>query len=87
MPPTIQLYVYMHECGHQMVGRSEMSADCYAVRQGKREGWLEQQGLEAICAFFKNNVSGGDSAHPPGPERCAAMQACFDKAAGGRGRR
>jgi len=78
LPPIVQLYVYEHECGHQLRGRSETKADCYAVERGRRAGWLTSDGVEAICAFFAAHPT--DSVHPPGPERCAAMAQCFEKA-------
>jgi hypothetical protein len=77
----VQLYVYEHECGHQMHGASETRADCYAMQRGRRDGWLTPEGLAEICEVFKGHPT-GDSLHPPGPERCAAMTKCFEKAAG-----
>lgn len=72
---ALRLYVYAHECGHQIYGASETKADCYAVRRGRKAGWLTQAGLEEICHFFKDHPGG--YAHPPGPERCAVMIQCF----------
>lgn len=78
LPPTVRLFVYEHECGHQLMGRSELKADCYAVQRGRRTGWLTAEGLMEICAFFRDHPS--DSVHPPGPERCVYMSQCFEKA-------
>lgn len=78
LPESVRLWVYAHECGHQVYGTRETRADCYAVQRGRREGWLEQAGLNQICAFLRNHP--GDWVHPAGPKRCAAMVQCFRKA-------
>jgi len=75
---AVRLYVYAHECGHQIYGPREIRADCYAVERGKREGWLDSDGMGEICAFLAPKP--GDWVHPPGPKRCEIMRACFDKA-------
>lgn len=76
IPPVIRLYAYGHECGHEMRGTSEAAADCYAAADGRKAGWLDAKGIEAICAFWKPQRH--DSMHLPGPERCALMQRCFE---------
>lgn len=76
LPTPVQLYIYAHECGHLIYGPKEIQADCYAIKRGRREGWLNRDGLEDICAFFQDHP--GDYAHPPGPERCQIMTRCFD---------
>jgi len=75
LPLTLKHYVFGHECGHQYVGRDELAADCYAVRQGRREGWLDEKGVDEICGFIGR--AKGDATHPPGPKRCANIRACF----------
>ena len=40
---TVRLFVFHHECGHHHVGGSETGADCWAVKQGVRQGWLDRQ--------------------------------------------
>ena len=75
---AIRLYVYAHECGHQKYGAKETKADCYAVKRGKREGWLTREGMDEICTFLEPHP--GDWVHPPGPKRCEIMAKCFDKA-------
>jgi len=79
LPMTLKRYVYAHECAHQYVGRGELAADCYAVRQGRREGWLDEDGIKKICDFIGR--AKGDATHPPGPRRCAHIRACFTKQA------
>jgi len=75
LPDAVRLYVYAHECGHQIHGASEPRADCYAVKRGRREGWLNRDGLRQICEFLKDHP--GDHVHPPGPVRCKKMIKCF----------
>ena len=75
---AVRLYVYTHECGHQVYGPRETRADCYAVERGKREGWLDATGVDEICAFLQHRP--GDWVHPPGPKRCEIMRACYSKA-------
>lgn len=75
LPEAVRLYVYAHECGHQIYGPRETKADCYAVRRGVRQGWLKKSGMDEICHFLKDLP--GDYVHPPGPKRCKAMTQCF----------
>jgi hypothetical protein len=82
-PPLVQRLVFLHECGHQYVGTDENAADCYAVEAGKRQGWLTQAGLAQACKALWHTL--GDGAHLAGPERCAALQACYDLAPGPHG--
>ncbi len=77
LPMTLKRYVYAHECGHQYVGRGELAADCYAVRAGRREGWLDQSGVNEICGFIGR--ARASDRHPPGPERCAHIRTCFSE--------
>jgi hypothetical protein len=85
LPEAVRLYVYAHECGHQIYGPNEPRADCYAVRRGKREGWLTGEGMKQICSFLKDHP--GDYVHPPGPVRCEKMMKCFDPKTPQRARR
>ena len=77
LPKAVRLYVYAHECGHQVHGRSEPRADCYAVKRGRREGWLDRDGLTQVCEFLEDHP--GDYVHPPGPVRCETMVKCFNQ--------
>jgi hypothetical protein len=72
---TVRLFVYHHECGHHKVGGSELGADCWAVKQGVRDGWLDREGLAHICRSFGNGPS--TSTHPSGASRCASLNRCF----------
>lgn len=82
LPLTLKRYAYKHECGHQYVGYNEGEADCHAIRQGRREGWLNTAALDEICAFISR--SKGDSAHAFGVRRCAMMRRCFERSGTGR---
>jgi hypothetical protein len=75
LPPMVQWLIYYHECGHILFGPGETSADCYAVRRARREGWLNSQGLEEICAVF--NIAGHGPVHPDPEGRCSQLRQCF----------
>jgi hypothetical protein len=72
---TVRLFVYHHECGHHKVGGSELGADCWAVKQGVRDGWLSREGLTQVCRSFGNSPP--TSTHPSGANRCANLNRCF----------
>lgn len=72
---TVQLFVFHHECGHHRAGDSELGADCWAVGQGVRHGWLDTRGLSQVCASFENAPE--TSTHPSGKRRCANLDRCF----------
>lgn len=82
MSPTLKRYAYAHECGHQYAGYDEGEADCYGIRQGKHDGWLDATALEEICAFISR--SKGDAAHAVGLRRCEMMRQCYARARTGR---
>lgn len=82
LPLTLKRYAYAHECGHQYVGYDEGEADCYAVRRGRREGWLDARAMDEICAFI--NRSKGDGAHALGTRRCRMMRQCLARSRTGR---
>jgi hypothetical protein len=79
-PPTVRLFVYHHECGHHHVGGDEVAADCWAARQGARQGWLGPAGIEQICRSFGNRPA--TVTHPSGASRCASLRRCFAEATG-----
>jgi hypothetical protein len=72
---TVRLFVYHHECGHHHVGGNELAADCWAVKAGVREGWLDREGLGQVCRSFGNGPA--TSTHPAGASRCASLNRCF----------
>lgn len=77
-PELVRLFVYHHECGHHLVGGSELKADCHAVEQGVRDGWLDRQGLDAVCRSFGNEPA--SLTHPSGQKRCKNIERCFASA-------
>ncbi len=79
LPTTVKFYVYAHECGHQFVGRNEEAADCFAVKRGRRYGWLNAQGMAQICSFISKLK--GDGEHDAGTVRCEKMRVCYRDAA------
>jgi hypothetical protein len=72
---AVRLFVFHHECGHHHVGSSEIGADCWAVKQGVRQGWLGQQGIEQVCRSFGNRAA--TPTHPSSADRCASLRQCF----------
>ena len=80
MAPVNQRIIFLHECGHQFIGDSEIKADCWAVRKAKRQGWLNRKNFETVCRMMRG-LPGGPY-HPPGPTRCRAMRRCFAAAPG-----
>jgi hypothetical protein len=77
LPRQVQWLIYYHECGHILFGPSETSADCYAIKRATREGWLNEQGLDEICAVF--NIAGHGPVHPDPEVRCNQLRQCFVK--------
>jgi hypothetical protein len=78
-PQTVRLFVFYHECGHHHVGGNELKADCWAVGEGVREGWLDRKGLTQVCASF--NDAPPTPTHPSGRARCGNLDRCFASAA------
>ncbi len=74
-PAIVRLFVFHHECGHHHVGGSELGADCWAVKQGVRQGWLDRSGLQQICRSFGNGPA--TRTHPSGASRCASLEQCY----------
>ena len=77
LPRPVQWLIYYHECGHILFGPSETSADCYALRRARREGWLSKQALDDVCALF--NIAGHGPMHPYPEARCGELRQCFAK--------
>ena len=75
---TVRLFVFYHECGHHHVGGSETGADCWAAKQGVRQGWLKREALTDVCRSFGNGPA--TSTHPAGAVRCSSLQQCFTTA-------
>jgi hypothetical protein len=72
---AVRLFVFHHECGHHNVGRSEIGADCWAVKQGVSQGWFDHQAIEQVCGSFGDFPA--SATHPSGARRCANLRQCF----------
>ena len=72
---VVRLFVFHHECGHHNVGRNEIGADCWAVKQGVLQGWFNNKALEQVCGSFGNSPA--SATHPSGARRCASLRQCF----------
>ncbi|WP_436638038.1 hypothetical protein [Microbaculum sp. FT89] len=70
-----RLFVYTHECSHQLYGPGEARADCYAAKRGKAEGWLRPADIEQVCRIFPHKSKSPD--HADRTDRCAAIKACY----------
>lgn len=71
-PPIVQWFVFYHECGHLNVGPSEMNSDAYALMRVQKDGLLNAEALQLICAFFGD--APGTDTHPSGRRRCDALK-------------
>jgi hypothetical protein len=85
LPAAVRLFVFHHECGHHHVGGSELKADCWAVRRGVDDGWLDGNAVKAICASFHDAPA--TPTHPSGARRCHNVDQCFATAVAARDRR
>jgi hypothetical protein len=74
-PKTVRLFVFTHECGHLSVGDSELGADCWAVKRGVSEGWLDRKGLDQVCRSFDGAPE--TDTHPSAARRCRNLDRCY----------
>lgn len=81
---SVRLFVFHHECGHHHVGASELKADCWAVNEGVKQGWLDRAGLAEACRSFGDAPA--TRTHPSGARRCANLDRCFAAASAGQQR-
>lgn len=77
LSPTLKLWTFGVACGFALFGPDPTGADCYAVRRGKKEGWLSDEGIEQICAFIL--PTRGVHNQVPAPERCQRPRTCYRK--------
>lgn len=72
----VQRFIFAHECAHAdpAIGQDEAAADCAAVRQGVREGWLGKPDIIKVCAHLARFPA--DATHAPLPVRCAQLRQC-----------
>jgi hypothetical protein len=84
LPDKLQVFFFNHECAHHILGHvfyptqtSENEADCYAIKQGRRDGLLTRDDVVAFTPYIA--VSRGSAfGHLPGPMRSQRLLACFD---------
>ena len=75
LPRAQQLFWYTHECAHQIFGPGEAAADCWAVQQGRIQGWLSPDELAKLGATMR--AFPGDATHMDGRGRLIGMQKCY----------
>jgi hypothetical protein len=75
LPTVLKLFWYAHECAHSVLGPDEASADCWAIRTGRDQGWFPPQAFGLLMQMFQNNP--GDNTHAPGPIRVQRMSWCY----------
>lgn len=84
LPDKLQVFFYNHECAHHILGHvfyptqtSENEADCYAIKQGRRDGTLTRDDVVSFEPYIQ--ISRGSAfGHLPGPMRAQRLLACFD---------
>lgn len=81
-PENVRVFIFHHECAHQHVGGDELGADCWAVRRGVAEGWLDKKGLGEVCRSFGDAPE--SATHPSGRRRCRNLDRCFTAAVASR---
>jgi hypothetical protein len=74
LPAPVRMFIFKHECAHEVTGPDELGADCLAAQSGAREGWLKAGDIAAVCRSFAGPAS---ETHPSGDERCAHIRQCF----------
>lgn len=74
-PPGVIAFIFAHECAHFRGTMDEQAADIWAMRLGRRQGWINPQTVNDICASVY--FSPGDWTHFPGPWRCQNMINAF----------
>jgi hypothetical protein len=73
-PAPVRMFIFKHECAHEVTGPDELGADCMAAQSGAREGWLKVSDIDAVCRSFAGPAS---ETHPSGDARCAHIRTCF----------
>lgn len=73
-PAPVRMFIFKHECAHEVTGPDELGADCMAAQSGAREGWLKVSDIDAVCQSFSGPAT---ETHPSGDARCANIRQCF----------
>lgn len=84
LPANLQVFFKLHECGHHVLGHlfaptneSEKQADCWAIKQERKQGGLQREDILAWTPHFAAS-KGSAFGHLPGPQRIAFLLACFE---------
>ncbi len=84
LPDKLQVFFFHHECAHHILGHvfyptqtSENEADCYAIKVGRRSGYLTREDVESFAPYIASS-RGSAFGHLPGPFRSKRLVACFD---------
>jgi hypothetical protein len=87
LPPTMQIFFYMHECAHHVLGHtfspttaSENEADCWAIKYGRETGLFSRLDVEGFGPYLADS-KGSPFGHLPGPQRQEHLLQCFDDSA------
>lgn len=75
LPRAQQLFWYTHECAHQIFGPGEAAADCWAIQQGKIQGWLSSAEFDRLTHSVRDFPS--DATHADGQGRVRYMETCY----------
>jgi len=68
----VKAFMYAHECGHVVYGSNENTADEFAIKIGRNQGWITPVVLNQICTSIIGTP--GNWTHLPGPARCAMIK-------------
>lgn len=74
LPGAVRLFIFKHECAHEVTGPDELGADCIAAQSGAREGWLKVGDIDGVCRSFAGPAT---DTHPSGKQRCANIRRCY----------
>lgn len=74
--PVVQVFIFAHECGHLVTAGSETAADCWAIQNGKLNGWFGPINYPFLVQTMRD--SPGDFTHPPGPARLQNIVNCYN---------
>ena len=85
LPPSVQLFVYAHECAHHALGHTygfnqfsrEIEADCWAIRTGRDHDWITPNALTMLSYYYIGNP-GSFWGHLPGPQRVQNFFNCYN---------
>jgi hypothetical protein len=76
MPTVLKLFIAERECGRTLAGRDEIKAACWAVRNGKAQGSLNDRGFALLGRLLQQPAEPGWPARPSAAERRALKQ-CY----------